>query len=65
MKNPVYSPSVFLLMYLEYAKINTIVNNSANANEIQIPFPPNTNDNAIAKPIGNMNPSSNEMIVDN
>ena len=45
--------------------MNTIVNISANAKEIQIPFPPNTKDNATANPIGNTNPSSNEMIVDN
>ena len=38
---------------------------SAIANETQIPFPPNMNDNTTANEIGTMNPSSNEMIVDN
>ena len=42
-----------------------IVSTSAIVNEIQIPFAPNTNDNAHAKPTGNMNPSSREMEFDN
>ena len=44
--------------------MNSIVNASAIANEIQIPFPANGMDNMHASPIGKTKPSSREIIVD-
>ena len=65
MKNPEYSPSVFLLRYLEYMKMYNIVRISAIVNEIQIPFAPIKNDNKNANITGKTQPSSMDIVFDN